>query len=1015
MTLPRHYFIGNDSKKWRTDISTYGKVKYHGVYEGIDLVYYGNQGKLEYDFVVSPGADPSAIKIAFEGADKIDTDREGNLVLRVAGGEVRIPKPLVYQEVDGVRKEVIAAFVFNPKSKVVGFEIAKYDGSKPLVIDPVLVFSTYLGGGGKDFSSGIALDATGSIWVAGATASTNFPTANSVRSAYGGGNLDAFLTKFTPDGTSVLYSTYMGGGEQDAAVSLAVDWLGNAYLIGDTSTTNFPVTPNAFQTAYGGGEPDMFVAKIDPSRAGTASLVYSTFLGGSIEDHGAGIAVDSSGNIYVSGRSNSGNFPTTAGAFRTTISGPGNADVVVAKIDPSRAGVSSLVYSTYIGGSAGDAGNNIAVDGLGSAYVTGSTHSTDFPTVNAFQSAHGGGGTDVFVAKLNSTGSALLYSTYLGGSGDEEGWLTLDLAGNVYLVGNTSSANFPTTPGAFQTIRRGSVDAFVAKIDPSQTGIQLLIWSTYLGGSADEPENFGIAVDSSGNVYVTGGTTSSDFPIVNGLQTTKSANEDAYVAKLNSTGSSLLFSTYFGGNGDDGGTGIAVDPSGNIYVSGKTSSTNLITTPGVFQVNYGGGVVDAFVVKINLISVLADAGADQTVIDGAFVSLNGTASTGQNLTYQWQQLPGGPVVTLNNSTSATPTFTAPLLPGGFGSQVLTFKLTVTSGSQSSAAVVNVTVINVNHAPEAHVGADQVVNEGSFVSLDGSASFDPDNDPIGYQWVQTSGQAIVLSGANTATPTFNAPFIAGGLAGPLSLTFSLTVSDGALTATTESTVAVVNVNHAPIADAGAPQTVHSGRLVTLSGNSSYDPDNDPIAYQWTQVSGPAVTLSNAASASPSFTAPPTSGTTTLKFRLTVSDSLLSSSPANVEVTVKNGPPLCNLASASPNILWPPNHGMIPISIQGVTDPDDGSVAITIQSVTQDEPVNGIGDGDTSPDAVIVGSAVLIRAERSGAGNGRVYRINFTANDGQGGSCSSFVKVAVPHSMKPGSSAVDDGQLYNSTLP
>ena len=301
----------------------------------------------------------------------------------------------------------------------------------------------------------------------------------------------------------------------------------------------------------------------------------------------------------------------------------------------------------------------------------------------------------------------------------------------------------------------------------------------------------------------------------------------------------------------------------------------------------------------------------------------------------------------------------------------------------------------------------------MVALDGSASFDPDGDFITYQWVQTFGPAVVLNGADTAQPTFTAPLIPGGLIGSQTLTFSLTVSDSALSAVAESTVVVENVNHAPVADAGTAQTVHSGRAVSLNGSGSFDPDNDPLTYQWSQVSGPAVPLANANTTSPSFTAPPTSGTTMLTFRLTVSESWLISDPADVVVTVKNGPPLCNLASAFPNVLWPPNHAMIPVFIRGVTDPDDGSVNITIQSVTQDEPVNGVGDGDTTPDAVIQGSQPLVRSERWGGGNGRVYQINFSANDGQGGVCSGSVKVTVPHSMKPGSAAVDDGQLYDST--
>ncbi|MBI3014115.1 MAG: hypothetical protein HYY65_03395 [Candidatus Tectomicrobia bacterium] len=411
---------------------------------------------------------------------------------------------------------------------------------------------------------------------------------------------------------------------------------------------------------------------------------------------------------------------------------------------------------------------------------------------------------------------------------------------------------------------------------------------------------------------------------------------------------------------------------------------------------------------------MANAGPDQTVNEGILVTLDGTGSTGQNLTFSWTQL-AGPVVTLSGANTPTPSFT-PLLPGGFGSQVLTFQLTVTSGDLASSDTVDITVKNVNHGPVALAGADQTVNEGSLVTLDGSASYDPDSDPITYQWVQTGGDPVTLNGPTTATPTFTAPILSGGVGGSSTLTFALTVSDDALSSPADEVQVVVEqVNHAPVANAGAPQTVHSGSLVTLDGTGSYDPDSDPITYQWVQTGGdPVVTLTGATTPTPSFVAPPVSGTTSLIFELTVSDTLFSSTAA-VSITVKNGPPVCGVASAVPSLLWPPNHGLVPVSISGVTDPDDSGVAISIVGVTQDEPVNGLGDGDTSPDAVIKGDKVLLRAERSGTGNGRVYEVRFTADDGQGGACSGAVSVKVPHSNKRGVVTIDDGQLYDSTQP
>jgi hypothetical protein len=422
-----------------------------------------------------------------------------------------------------------------------------------------------------------------------------------------------------------------------------------------------------------------------------------------------------------------------------------------------------------------------------------------------------------------------------------------------------------------------------------------------------------------------------------------------------------------------------------------------------------------FSISCTSLSAVANAGADQTVAEGDLVTLDGSTSAGNGLTFSWRQL-AGPAAALAGPNTAAPSFTAPLLPGGFGSQTLTFELEVASGGTPSTDTVDVIVTNVNHQPTADAGADQTVQEGSGVGLSGSYSFDPDGDLLSFQWVQTSGPTVTLVGATTASPMFTAPLIPGGVGGALTLDFELTVSDGALSHSDTVRITVEQVNHPPVADAGSPQTVHSGTAVALNGGGSQDPDTDPLSFAWTQVGGaPVVALTGANTATPSFTAPPVSGSATLTFELVVSDGQLPSAPAQVAITVNNGAPRCDLALASASLLWPPNHGMRPIGITNVSDPDDANLAITVTGVTQDEPVNGLGDGDTSPDAVVQGAGVLIRAERDGGGNGRVYRVHFSADDGQGGTCTGTVEVGVPKSMKPGNAPVDDGQSYDSTQP
>jgi hypothetical protein len=610
-----NYFIGKDQSKWRTNVPTYAKVRYRGVYPGIDLLYYGNQRQLEYDFVVAPGADPKKIVLGFKGADKLEIDAQGELVLHVGGSEIRQHKPVVYQEIGGVRREIDGGYVLKG-AKRVGFQLAAYDRNRPLIIDPVVLsYSTYLGGSNNDRGSGIAVDGSGNAYVTGGTTSTNFPTEfGGLQRACAGtfcGGGEAFVTKLNPTGSALIYSTYLGGTGQDmGGFSIAVDLAGNAYVTGSTESGDFPTTVGAYQRVQRGFT-NAFITKLNPTGS---ALIYSTLLGGDNFNSGSGIAVDAAGSAYVTGRTSSNIFPTTAGAFQMTFAGGGffAGDAFVTKLDPAG---STPIYSTYLGGSGSDEAWGIALDSEGNAYVTGRTQSKNFPTTaGAYQPALRSGATgNAFVTKLNTTGSAAVYSTYLGGSrtefdfgsADEAFGIAVDIAGNAYVTGETISTDFPTTSGAFQPAKRNVVrdvllggtttDGFVTKLDPTGSA---LVYSTYLGGSESD-HGRGIAVDSSGNAYVTGWTRSIDFPTtVEAVRPIRGdASVDAFVTKLNQDGSTLVYSTYLGGGDADVGVGIFVDAQGDAYVTGATVSTDFPTTPGVFQPNSGGNE-DAFVAKI---------------------------------------------------------------------------------------------------------------------------------------------------------------------------------------------------------------------------------------------------------------------------------------------------------------------------------------------------------------------------------------------------------------------------------
>jgi hypothetical protein len=584
-----NYLLGNDPAMWRTHIPTFAQVRYQSIYSGIDLLYHSNQGHLEYDFVVAPGSDPSQIHLRFTGVERLSLDSQGELLLHLPAAILPEGAPQVYQTVNGTRRQIASSYVLQGTQDV-GFALGDYDTSKPLVIDPTVLFSTTLGGLANDYSTGLAVDRMGNTYITGSTSSSDFPTSNPLQSANAGSS-DAFVAEVNAAGTALVYSTYLGGSGADWGNSIAVDGAGNAYVTGVTFSTNFP-THGPLQSTFGGGPSDAFVAEVNA--AGTA-LVYATYLGGSGADWGTGIAVDSAGDAYITGGTGSSNFPTHT---PLQAANAGTANAFVAKLN---AAGNALVYSTYLGGGNYDYASGIAIDGSGNAYITGTTHSSNFPTHTPLQAANAGI-TDAFVAKLNPAGTALVYATYLGGSNTDMGnGIAVDSSGNAYITGSTTSSNFPThTP--LQAANAGITDAFVAKLNAAGTA---LVYSTYLGGNGTD-RGTDIAVDSSGNAYITGSTTSSNFPSLIPLQAANAGGNDAFVAKLNAAGSALLYSDYLGGKSNDWGSGIACDGTGNIYVTGATASSDFPTS---HPIQTYGGMEEGFLVKISPAQSLISPGA----------------------------------------------------------------------------------------------------------------------------------------------------------------------------------------------------------------------------------------------------------------------------------------------------------------------------------------------------------------------------------------------------------------------
>ncbi|HEX7297088.1 MAG TPA: SBBP repeat-containing protein, partial [Pyrinomonadaceae bacterium] len=553
-----NYYIGDDPKKWRTNVPSFSRVRYKELYDGIDMVNYSSANELEYDFVVNPGGHPDVIEMKFRGIDDVSVDRDGDLVFKTAVGVLRHSKPYVYQNVNGIRKEIPSRFTLRANG--VGFEIGNYDRSRVLTIDPALTYSTFLGGTGMDTGASIAVDSSGNAYLTGATASVDFPQVNATRTR--AGDADCFLSKLNPAGTALIFSTYFGGQVADRANGVALDSAGNAYVTGATSSSDFPVAGTPYQASLR-GHTDAFFSKFSAS----GTLLYSSFLGGDSQasgETGNSIAVDSLGQMYIAGTTDSSNFPLQS-ATQSTIGG--SWDAFVTKLN---AAGTTLIYSTYLGGNNTDQASSLAIDASGNAYVTGTTGSSTFPTTaGVVKTTNSSGTDDAFVTKFSGSGSRI-YSTYFGGNpaSDSAGGIAVDSVGNVYLVGSTSGQGFPTVNAAQPT--QGDLffgDAFVAKLNSTATSI---LYSTFLGGSGSDYGR-SIALDSSTNAYVTGVSSSTNFPTVNSIMPAWSGGVDAFVTKIGPAGNTFGFSSYLGGQASDQGNAIALDSSGNIYILGGTT------------------------------------------------------------------------------------------------------------------------------------------------------------------------------------------------------------------------------------------------------------------------------------------------------------------------------------------------------------------------------------------------------------------------------------------------------------
>jgi len=925
MPFVSNYFIGDDPAKWRTRVNSYGEVVYENLYDGIDLLFRIADAGLKYDVVVRPGADLEAIRLSYEGVEGLRLGESGSLELSTPPGVIEESLPLSFQGDKSADCRFVALGSFD-----FGFNCDGYDAAQALTIDP-LQYGAYIGGSMGDEATAVTVDPSGYAYVEGLTLSLDFPTTPGAYSTSKNGDFDVFVTKVDPSGSTLIFSTYIGGSNYDSSGydAIAVDSSGMIYITGGTHSPDFPTTSGAYDTTYCGetGVPcvpgDIFLTKLDKNGG---ALLYSTFIGGSSNEGASSVKVDSEGNAYLIGYSYSPDFPTTPGAFDRSLDGV--SDAVVVKVNPNG---TALVYSTFVGGSRYEQVATMEIDSDGNAYLAGDTNSTDFPTTPGAFDRTLSGVYGSYVTKINPNGSGLVFSTYLGGQrfGPNLLGLAIDRDRNVYLTG-TASGDFPTTPGAFDSVFGTGQDVFVTKLNSSGDS---LIYSTAVGGDLDGENAFSIDVDELGCAYVTGFTWSSDFPTTPDAfqRVFGGSGYDSYVFRLSPGGNRLLYSSFLGGSQVEMGYSIDVGATGFAYVTGETGSPDFPVTPGSFDSSYAGGN-DGFLVMVdmrglpNAAPVLSWTGEAGYTSDGVEPGVGNSSTT---FTYKvaYQDSEGDPPANMtvrlekplgttwgesridreswvgvpyDYRTGAVYAFST-VLPGSGRDYWYSFNASDGMDWATGEPTYRIDAPDVDNPPEAVAVASKTsALKGEAITFDGTGSND-DFNVSAYLWEFGDG-------ATDALPVATHSFSRGG-----AYSVTLTVWDD-INQSNSVTISILVQNRLPVAEAGPDQNAQKNTVVTLDGSLSFDPEGDTLAFSWTHVSGPAVNLKDADTATPSFTA---SKVGTHIFRLRVDDGDGGSSLDTVIVTVWGLPPTADLVARPPNTYADAN---IEFDASGSSDPD-----------------------------------------------------------------------------------------------
>ncbi|WP_449405392.1 PKD domain-containing protein [Methanolacinia paynteri] len=737
------YFKGSDPSKWQSGLPVYNLVCLGEIYSNITVKARTHSGNVEKLFFVEPGGNPDEIKVRIKGSNSLSILENGSLSLGTVYGEVIMSAPKAYQNGD----EIPVKYIIIDENTY-GFIIENFDCSKPLLIDPSLDYSTFIGGSEREYGKGIFVDNNGNIYATGYTASSDFPITTGVYQSALGGNYDLYVLKLNSEDNILDYATYLGGTGNDYGYSLTVDDDGNAYITGNTASSDFPTTTGAYQTVYGGDDYDVFVSKLNSD--GTA-LDFSTFLGGEKDyEYGYGISVDDDRNVYITGYTRSSDFPITADAYQIELSGTSDAFVSIFNPDGS-----NLVYSTYFGGSNYEYAYGIDLDNEGSLYVTGRTKSNNYPvTADAYQNSLSGS-YDAFLFKMNIAERSLTYSTYLGGTGNDYGYgISVDDDDDAYITGYTKSPDFPVTVNANQDALGGGMDVFVSKLNLDSSSLD---YSTYLGGSGDE-EGSGIVLDGNGNACITGYTDSSDFPVTaDAYQSVLGGDDDVFVLKLNSDGNSLDYSTYLGGSGTDQGSGISIDDAGSLYVTGYTADSGFPVISGAYQNVHGGGTYDAFILEIVDHPQVTFTISPQKGNAPLEIVCNGTTVDSSITGYMW--VFGDDLSQVYSGQNITHTFS---IPGNYDVRhaVVTADGTYWKNETGSITVGDPVTVNFTTSEvEGYAPLSVSFNDTSESTL----------EITGYEWIFSDDPSTVFTGQN-ATHVFES-------AGIYDINHSVMTADG----------------------------------------------------------------------------------------------------------------------------------------------------------------------------------------------------------------------------------------------